>query len=77
MKRVPEGPRRVCVVLGGLLAFAWLVWVAAETEGFSHVQAKGWALLVIVSLAAFFAPFLVYRVIAWVREGFSTNTQSR
>lgn len=65
----------MCVVLGALFTIAWLIWVAVESNGYSHMQAKGWGLLGVISFIAYFAPFLIYRVIAWVRDGFNSNTQ--
>jgi len=76
MKRIPEGARRVCVVLGTLLGLAWVVWVSVVSDGFSRVHGMGWVVLVAGSVAAYFAPFLVYRVVTWVREGFSTDRQA-
>ena len=74
MKRIPEGARRVCVVLGTMFVLVWLTWATVESDGFSQMESKGWGMLVVVSCVAYFAPFLIYRVIAWVREGFSSST---
>lgn len=42
MKRLPEGIRRVCAVVGVALVAAWLAVIGSVSDGFDEVRPMGW-----------------------------------
>lgn len=77
MKRLPEGVRRVCLILGVVLAACWLLWIAIETKGFVYINSTGWAVLPVVTIVVYLIPSTLYRVYAWVKDGFAIDKTTK
>lgn len=86
MARLPEGPRRLCILVGSVLALAW--WWATRSLivgvadfGVEHVTPTEWLVLLSISVApaavAFVAPFVATRVFLWVKRGFEADRAER
>lgn len=71
-----EGIRRIVSLISILFAFAWIVFVADKTDGFSRLVAKGWILFVTGTLVAYFTPKVVCKAIYWVIDGFKKDKQT-
>lgn len=76
MKKMPEGARRLCIVLGVLPACAVLVWAGAETNYFRSMSAEGFYIFTAMLVGSLTAPTLSYHVFSWVRDGFKNNNMS-
>ncbi len=73
MNRLPEGVRRLCTVIGVLLAVWWLVAIGFLSKGFTEVKPQGWALLAVGLMVAYLLPALIYRIYRWVSDGFKSD----
>ncbi|RMW07773.1 hypothetical protein ALP03_200271 [Pseudomonas amygdali pv. tabaci] len=73
MNRLPEGMRRLCSVIGALLAVWWLIAIGFLSRGFTEVQPQGWALLAAGLVVAYHLPGMIYRIYGWVRDGFKVD----
>lgn len=77
MKRLPEGVRRVCIILGIVVAACWVLWVAIESDGFRRLNPGGWVTLSAVSILVYLIPAILYRIYAWVRDGFAIDKATK
>ncbi|MGY2293263.1 hypothetical protein ACW9H6_26450 [Pseudomonas sp. SDO528_S397] len=71
--RVPEGIRRVCIVLGTLLAIGSITYFIEEGD-FIYADTGTFLAMNGVVMMAFTFPFMVYMTYAWVRAGFQIET---
>ncbi|MBF3053122.1 hypothetical protein ACNFIA_16900 [Pseudomonas sp. NY15437] len=77
MKRLPEGVRRVCIILGIVVAACWVLWVAIETDGFVRIKSGGWVIVAAIALVTYFVPSTLYRIYTWVRDGFAIDKATK
>lgn len=73
MKKLPEGVRRVCLVLGVLLIAGWVIFAAVSSHGYANLSVQGWLFFVVGSAVLFCLPGLLYRLFVWMRDGFKVE----
>lgn len=67
---LPEGMRRLCRVLGALLAVIPIIGLGEELDGYAQWDAiTAWAVSIPV---LFFLPTVAAKAWFWIREGFRT-----
>ncbi len=74
MKRLPEGVRRICVVIGLILAASCFLFFAIASDGFHKFPMEAWATLGVFMLMLYLLPSLTYRVFRWIKEGFIADS---
>ncbi|WP_339542675.1 hypothetical protein [Pseudomonas sp. JAI120] len=75
MKRLPEGVRRICAVVGVLFVIWWVAAIGFFSDGFIQVQPIGWVMLGLGAILAYVIPALLYRIYRWIRDGFAIDAQ--
>ena len=73
MRRLPEGIRRVSILLGVACVIALWVYVWNETSGFWRMETAGYVWLVVLSVPIFYVPAVFARLGLWVRDGFTID----
>jgi putative flippase GtrA len=71
-KNTHEGMRRVCTVIGAVLAVSWVIFAAVGSEGFKWMQWWQWLIFVAGIIVSYLIPFYVHKLFRWVREGFES-----
>lgn len=73
MKRLPEGMRRLCAVIGVLCVTGWIATIGFLSDGFTHVAPMGWVFVGLVAFLAYVLPALIFRIYRWVKDGFAMD----
>lgn len=73
MTQRSEGIRRILLILSVLSVIGWTVFVAIASHGFSIMPLRGWLILMGGLVIAFFAPFLIAKIVYWVIDGFKKD----
>jgi hypothetical protein len=71
MSRLPEGIRRLCVVVGLGLVAVWLFVIGKTPLQWLDMPMDHLAFTALGSMAAYLSPFVVCRVAFWVKDGFT------
>jgi len=58
MHKVPEGIRRLGILLGIVAAVGWVIFIATVSDGFESIQPAGWVIFLLGIPAAFGVVFL-------------------
>lgn len=74
MSRLPEGIRRLCVVIGLGLVIAWLFVIGETPLQWLDMRMDHLAYTVLFSIAAYLSPFFVCRVVLWIKDGFAKTS---
>lgn len=74
LKALPEGVRRVNVVVGVLCAICWITFLGVVSDGFDGVGLMGFVVLLVGAVLVYLLPALIYRVFRWIKEGFAMDT---
>lgn len=70
MARLPEGVRRICVVLSITLSVGWLVMVALAWDFFMRADGKVFPIIGLIAVSLYFGPYVLARVAYWIKDGF-------
>lgn len=76
MRPLPEGLRRICVVLGMSLSIGWVLLLAIGTRFFTREWPIAFVVTIAVTPFLYVAPFLLSHIACWVKEGFSEGRNS-
>ncbi|MEF0146526.1 hypothetical protein [Pseudomonas guariconensis] len=74
MIRLPEGIRRICVVVGVCLVLASLWGWGEERSGWMSLSASHVVFRLAFLAFAYFSPFLVCMIIFWIKAGFEKQS---
>lgn len=77
MRKLPEGLRRICVVVGASLSIGWVGLLAFGTHFFTREWPMAFIFTVVVAPFLYFAPFLLSHVACWVKEGFADSPDTK
>ncbi|WP_442109168.1 hypothetical protein [Pseudomonas sp. NUPR-001] len=71
MFSLPEGIRRVCIVVGLIAVIGWLFFIGKTPLQWLDMRLDHLAYTAAISLAAYLSPFIVCRIVIWVKDGFT------
>lgn len=73
MARLSEGIRRVSVVAGFVLVIMWLLLIGKTPLQWLDMPIDHLGFMVAGSIAAYLIPFVFFKVLFWVKDGFSKS----
>lgn len=73
MSRLPEGVRRICVVLSILLAVGWVLMVAIASDGFKRLGENAFPIIGLVAVSLYLSPYIIARIAYWIKDGFQVG----
>lgn len=73
MNRLPEGIRRICVVLSITLSVGWLAMVALAWDFFKHADGKVLLIIGLIAVSLYLGPYIIARVAYWIKDGFQVG----
>jgi hypothetical protein len=75
MQMTSEGMKRLGIALGVLASVAWIISIAALSNGFAYVKPLGWYIFFLGIPVSFGIMFLVVWGVDWVIAGFRTGAK--
>jgi hypothetical protein len=77
MSNINEGFRRLSILFGAVASVAWFVFVLFASDGFTGMDAEGWAVLFVGMTVCMFGGMYLVRGIAWVLQGFRRRDEQQ
>ncbi|MGA9660757.1 MAG: hypothetical protein WBQ92_03640 [Pseudomonas alloputida] len=73
MSRLPEGIRRLCVVVGAVLVLVMLFTMGYTLRDWLEMPLDHIAFSAAILIGFYLAPFIVCRVAFWIKDGFAKS----
>lgn len=71
MSRLPEGIRRLCIVVGAVLVVVMLFVMGRTLDDYLEMRRDHLAFTAAVLFGFYLSPFIVCRIAFWIKDGFS------
>ncbi|UDU80134.1 hypothetical protein [Pseudomonas sp. HN2-3] len=73
MSRLPEGVRRLCVVVGVVFVVAMLITSGNTLRDWLALPVDRLAFSAVIFVGFYLSPFIVCRVAFWIKDGFTKS----
>ena len=70
------GVKRIVVILSIVSIIAWVLFIGVVSEAFTVMETRGWLILAVGIVVAYFVPQLIWKGVYWVLDGFKKDKET-